>query len=147
EQALRDTTARLQGILEYSPLLIIEIDVEGNCLQLNRAACDVLDVEADDIRGMHLSDFVTPDDTAQHMAHVAEVVDMRSPITVEDSFMVGDVERHFSTVMFPLFDEEQRISSVAGITKDITAQVRARQDRDKLEGQLRQAQKMEAVGR
>ncbi len=45
-----------------------------------------------------------------------------------------------------LFDENDRPRGVLGVTRDISARKRAELDRERLERQLRQAQKMEAIG-
>ena len=47
----------------------------------------------------------------------------------------------------PLIDEHGRLVGYQGAARDITDQIRAEEQRERLEGQLQQAQKMEAIGR
>jgi signal transduction histidine kinase/FixJ family two-component response regulator len=48
---------------------------------------------------------------------------------------------------FPIRDKDGNVTGVIEYVKDITERVRAEQEREKLQGQLVQAQKMESVGR
>mgnify|MGYP000906760245 FL=1 len=53
---------------------------------------------------------------------------------------------HVSLSINPLRDAQGRITRVAGIARDISAQAQREQERESMRAQLRQAQKMEAVG-
>ena len=46
----------------------------------------------------------------------------------------------------PIFDSEKRVEGVITVVQDITAERRATEDKARLEEQLRQSQKMEAIG-
>lgn len=46
----------------------------------------------------------------------------------------------------PIFDNEKRIEGVIAIVQDITAEKRAEEEKTRMKEQLRQAQKMEAIG-
>ena len=47
----------------------------------------------------------------------------------------------------PLRDDEGRVVGIVGMGRDITARKRAEEEKDRLQAQLLQAQKMEAIGR
>jgi signal transduction histidine kinase/ActR/RegA family two-component response regulator len=56
---------------------------------------------------------------------------------------------HFQTVLTPVCDEQGAVRRIVGVTRDITEQTRAAEaerTRAELEAQLRQAQKLEALG-
>jgi len=54
---------------------------------------------------------------------------------------------YFSATMRPIRDEDGKVVKLAGTVQDITERKRAEMEREKLQTQLLQAQKMEAVGR
>jgi len=60
-----------------------------------------------------------------------------------NEFLISD--RWFNVTVDPIFDVERNITSAVHILSDITERKRAEEERDKLEFQLRQTQKMEAI--
>ena len=126
EEALRATTGRLQGILDNSPLLISEIDKDGRYLVVNRAACAVLGGEPSELAGKHFQDLVPPPIAEIFASRIQQVCDTRHPIAVNDRVMgADDIERVYHSVLFPLFDADGGVSSLAGIAQDITERMQA----------------------
>lgn len=147
EQELRDLSARLQGILDFSPLLISELDLEGRYLIANDAVCRFLGQEPGTLVGKYISDLIPGPLVDLFMSRIRKVQQDGKPLVVEDSFEDGETTPHFSTMLFPLFDEEGKVTSVGGIAQEVTDRKRAEVEREKLEAQLRQVQKMDAIGR
>ena len=147
EAVLQETSARLHGVLDHSPLLIGLLDLEGRFILANRSLAAVLDRDVRDIEGRLLTELVAPPQAAEFAARLAEVRDSRAPLAVRDEVDVGADRRAYSSVLFPLFGSDGQVMSVGSIALDITSQVRAEAERGRLEVQLIQAQKMEAVGR
>ena len=147
EQELRDLSARLQGILDFSPLLISEMDMEGRYLIANDAVCRFLRQEPGTLVGKCLSDLLPESMEQSFLSRIGKVQQVGRPMVVEDSFAVGEETRHFSTMLFPLFDVDGKVTSVGGIAQEVTDRKLAEVEREKLEAQLRQVQKMDAIGR
>ncbi|MBI2421820.1 MAG: PAS domain S-box protein [Candidatus Hydrogenedentes bacterium] len=145
--SLHAITNRLQGILDHSPLLITEIDLEGQYLLVNKAACEILGVEQSRLVGHRYGEFLDPGTTAHFQNRIQLVCATGMPQPVEDSFTVGGVTRIFSSVLFPLRNENREITSIGGIAADITEARQAEARREVLEEQLRQSQKLESIGR
>jgi signal transduction histidine kinase/CheY-like chemotaxis protein len=79
--------------------------------------------------------------TAQRRERIREVVESKSGTQFEESFTTRDGElRHFRRYSTPIFDEHGEVRHVLGYGLDITVQRR-------VEEQLMQSQKMDAVGR
>lgn len=147
EAVLQETSARLHGVLDHSPLLIGLLDLEGRYILANRSLAAALGREVHDVEGCLLDELVAPQQAAEFAASLAEIRASRAPLTVRDELDAGDDRRAYSTVLFPLFDADGQVTSIGSIALDITSQVRTEAERGRLEAQLIQAQKMEAVGR
>jgi signal transduction histidine kinase/ABC-type amino acid transport substrate-binding protein/CheY-like chemotaxis protein len=83
-------------------------------------------------------------DSGDHRDRVKEVVSSGSIASGEATTPDG---RYLEYRLVPLSDSSGNTSGVLGILRDKTTQKRAEEDRLKLEEKLRQAQKMEGVGR
>lgn len=147
EEKTRDIAAHLQGLLDNSPLYISEFDLDGRYLLISRTVCELLGRETDEIVGRTLHEMIGSKIAERYLQLGMEVAESREPLNFKDRFPVENLERHFSTILFPLFGPKGEVTSIGSITRDITQQERHAQEREKLEVQLRQAQKMEAVGR
>ncbi len=147
EAGLRETSARLHGVLDHSPLMICLLDLEGRYILANRSLAAVLGAEVRDVEGRTLHELLPPQQAEQFAGRLAQVHASHEPLTVRDELDIGDDRRAYSTVLFPLLGAEGQVTSVGSIAQDITDQVRAEAERGRLEAQLLQSQKMEAVGR
>jgi two-component system, cell cycle sensor histidine kinase and response regulator CckA len=147
EERLREVTAQLQGIMDYSPLLISDVDLEGNYRLVNRAICEVFGKEASELIGKSVRELTSPELARQFLSRIETIRQTCEPLVVEDILTIDGVEHVFDTVLFPLFDAENRVTSVGGIAHEITDRRQAEKMRAHLESQLRQSQKLEAVGK
>jgi PAS domain S-box-containing protein len=130
---LRDLTreyqaeAWAQSILDHTIDGIISTDYKGTITSFNRAAEDAFGYDALEVLGQHISVLVpssTPDDIGERREKVAVRKNgTQFPVDVAVSSFDYDEERH-----------------VIAVARDIS-------DRRKLEAELRQAQKMESIGR
>jgi two-component system, cell cycle sensor histidine kinase and response regulator CckA len=91
-------------------------------------------------------DAVHPDDRPAVREALSDQV--RGESSVEYRVVRPDGEvRWISDRAFPVHDAEGEVIRVVGVARDVTEQRRAEQERELLERQLRQAQRLEAVGR
>lgn len=141
-------TNRLQGFLHYSPLLISEIDLDGRYLIANRATCEFLGQTPDKVIGTRMSDHLPAETLRILQERIDRIRRDGIPVIAEDVLPTPEGElRHFNTVLFPLYDANGQLSSIGGVSQDVTAAHHAAAERAAMEERLQQAQKMEAVGR
>ncbi|MGF1625658.1 MAG: MASE1 domain-containing protein, partial [Alphaproteobacteria bacterium] len=132
--------ARLQALLDYSPMAIAVRDFDGRYLTVNRRFCEWYgDVDTAGGRTTIHDVFAKP--VADEMAAFARrIIAERQPIQHEFEVVLRDGEQHrISVVSFPILDHAGVVTAIGGIGFDVT-------DARRAEDQLRQAQKMEAVG-
>jgi PAS domain S-box-containing protein len=135
-------------IVESTNEGIVALDGEGNCTSMNRAALEMLKLDdSSQARGQHVHDLlhggghdrrdcplVAPSETATG-ARREEVLQGRDGATFP-------AECSFS----PILDEGGVHGTVLTFV-DVSLRKRAEDERGELEAQLRQSQKMEAIGR
>jgi len=119
-EAMRKTSQELNAILDHSPLLIIEIDLEGTILLINQAVALFYNKKPENLEGVQIYELL-PDDAAISLSEsVSEIISTGAPIAREDRLETPIGERVFLSTVFPLFDSTGQISSIGSITRDIT---------------------------
>ena len=136
EEKVRESEARLRVLVEQLPAVLWTVDKDLRFTSALGAGLARLGLKPNQIVGMSLLDyFETADQTflpiAAHRRSVAG-----EPMTFHVEWKSGSYACHVE----PLRDAEGQVSGAICMSLDIT-------DRKQLEEQLRQAQKMEAVGR
>ncbi len=111
---------RLQAMLNNSPSLISELDLNGRYLQANPAHAAVLGLEPSELTGCCLGEVFPSNVGKDFLQRIAQTRATRKPVSAEDSIQVGKHELHLITTFFPLFDLSGQIGSIGAISHDIT---------------------------
>jgi two-component system, cell cycle sensor histidine kinase and response regulator CckA len=141
KEALRNSERRFRSLSENAPVIIFALDTDGAVTYLNPAWEKILGHKRNDLIGQPFVDQVTDknewiraDAIAQLIAGHKTVVDLN--IAIQDK--IGN-PRLFNTSVAANTDTEGRVTGIIGLAKDIT-------EERKLQRQLFQSQKMEAIG-
>ncbi|HET7585193.1 MAG TPA: response regulator [Gemmatimonadaceae bacterium] len=140
EDELQQMQQLLHAMFDASPLPIIVLSPQLTVRLWNRAAEHIFGWSADEVIGMRIP-IVAPEDEL-------EFTQITRRILNGDSITGIDVRRRrrdgtsldIRLSAAPLYDTEGRVGALLGVYEDIT-------ERRRIEEHLRQAQKMEAVGR
>ena len=141
EQALRASEERFRKILETSGEGIVTRDTEGYITFTNERFARMLGYTAAELIGKHVREIITPDHVPLQRASEERRQQTRAPETLEIRFTRknGSIMEAVLSVN-PTFDEQDNYTGALAMITDVT-------ERRRLEQQLRQSQKMEAVGR
>jgi len=148
EEALRDSEARFRTAFENASVGITLVGLDGIYLEVNPAMARMTGYSPAGLIGKPVAHFTHPEDLGRRSEFVSDLIEGRI-----DS---GEQERRFihrnGSVVWTLIwasvqrDQKGRPMYFISLVQDITARKTADEDKRKLESQLLQAQKMEAIG-
>ena len=150
EHALVESEQRFRDLVSGIEVIVWEADAELNFSFISKRAEDILGypVERWLSEPGFLAPFFHPDD--REMVQAADRAAKLSGEDYELEYRVLAADGRavwFREIVRVEVDADGRAAKLRGVMVDITAQKRAEEERAGLEQQLRQAQKMEAVGR
>jgi PAS domain S-box-containing protein len=148
EEALRETNETLRTLIQASPLGISVIDGEERVRIWNPAAESIFGWKAHEILGHPLPTLGLPAQGEELPALIRRVFQGHSVTGMEFPGRRKDGSTvELSVSMAPLRDARGQISGAMAVVADVSERRAADLQRIHLEDQLRQSQKMEAVGR
>lgn len=147
EDALLASVQKLALHVEQTPLAVIGWDVDFRVTEWNPAAEKIFGYTQAEAMGQHAT-FIVPEAVRESTDEVmANLLTTEGGNRSDNENVTRDGElvvcEWYNT---PLVDANGRVIGVASLALDITDRKQAEEEREVLEQQLRQAQKMEAVG-
>ena len=150
EEALRESKALVESVVENVPLMIfLEEAIDLRFVMFNRAGEELLGYDRASLLGKNNLDLFPPEQAAHFMAKDREVLDGAAgmlDIPEEPILTAKKGLRLLHTRKVCIRGEDGNTKYLLGISEDITERKRAEENRLALEAQLRQSQKMEAIG-
>ncbi|EGY24754.1 sensory box protein [Desulfovibrio sp. A2] len=135
QQSLRESEANLRALLNAPRLSAFLLDPSGRVLACNATGAGRLGTTPDAMLGRTLEEYIPEELHRRRSDALASVVATATPATFRDTRGI----HIFDHSLYPIADESGRVHRVAWLAEDVAHEVA-------LERQLRQAQKMEAVG-
>lgn len=128
ELALAQTTAQLESFITNTPALVTFIDSNSTYIKVNQAVADQFGLQAEDMAGKPLDQFIPADVVPVFMERVQRVIASQTPLTVEDRLVLPSGEKVFSTILFPIAAKtSDHPSAIGAIATDISPMVEAQQ--------------------
>jgi PAS domain S-box-containing protein len=125
KKALQTSQARLEAILENSPMVVFLKDKNGRYLQVNRQFERQFGVPRDRIAGRTDQELFPRAQAAQFREHDRMVLRDGVPLEFEETATYRDGVHVSIVSKFPLRDDRGKIYGMCGIATDITARKRA----------------------
>jgi PAS domain S-box-containing protein len=134
QQALEESRAQLQAILDYIPAIVFMKDIEGRYLVINRWYESLLKLREPDVRGKTPHEILPRDVADQFVAAHQQVIQTQSVQTFEQQIPCDGGKITVLSTQFPILDRAGQMTALGGVSLDIT-------DRKKAEQALRESER------
>jgi two-component system cell cycle sensor histidine kinase/response regulator CckA len=145
EETIRRSEERFRALFEHAADAIFIGDSDGRLIEANRAAAESLGYSHDELVNMRVADLNTPEAAALVPERMAALAEQRS-LAFETTHMRKDGSPMAVELSVAVIDVAGS-QAFLGIARDLSERKRAEAERTLLEEELRQAQKMESIGR
>jgi PAS domain S-box-containing protein len=139
-EALSENRRLLQSVIDASTAVIYVKDLEGRYLLINNQFERLFHVDKSEILGKSDYDIFSKEASELFSINDRKALAAGRAVEFEETARGVEGPREYISIKAPLFDISGRPYATCGISTDIT-------DRKRVEDQLRQSQKMEAIGR
>ena len=141
EEEIRQSQQKLSIHFEHTPLAVVEWDLEHRVTAWNPSAERIFGYTRQEAISQHAS-FIVPPEFRQHVDGIGQNLlnQTGGARSTNDNITKNGDRISCEWYNTPLVDDSGRVLGVASLVQDVTERVA-------LEQQLRQSQKMEAVGR
>jgi PAS domain S-box-containing protein len=140
EAALRESNTLLRAVTEGTTDAVYVKDRDGHYLTVNPALARLVGRPAEEVVGKTDAELLHPESAREVREHDHRIMELGQAQTYEQVVTAAGATRTLLVTKGPYRDAEGQVAGVFGIARDVS-------ERKALEGQLREAQKMEAVGR
>ena len=140
EEKLRESEERYRELFENANDIVYTHDMSGDFTSLNRMGEEISGYTREEILKMNITQIVAPEHLDRARQMVADATSWLGATTCELEIVNRNHERVMLEVSPRLVWQKRKPVAVQGIARDITG-------RKQMEDQLRQAQKIEAIGK
>ena len=147
EEALLESEERYRALFERSLESVYLCDFEGNFIDANDVALELLGYSKDGIKSLNFVSLLDKDQLPLAAETVEEILKTGSQKDVaEYKLRRKDGEHVYVESMGAIIYRDGKPFAIQGIARDITERKQSEEQKHKLEALLQQSQKMEAVG-
>jgi PAS domain S-box-containing protein len=146
EEALRESEERYRELFENANDIVYTHDLAGHFTSLNRAGERITGYTRDEILTMGVAQIVAPEYRERARQMIVHKVDERDVTVYELEIVAKDGHRVTLEVSTRLIYQSDRPVGVQGIARDITERKQAEKEKEQLQRQLAQVQRLEALG-
>lgn len=138
-EGLRRSEERFRLLFENTGTAVIYLDVNGTMILLNKQAAKCLNGKPEDFAGKYAYDLL-PSHSGLIKDRFRKILESGKGMERENLLQLPIGERWFRSSLQPVRDTDGKIIGIQVLSRDIT-------DHKKMEDQLRQSEKMQAIGR
>ena len=147
EEELRENEERYRTVVEDMPAMICRFRCDGTLTFVNSAYCNCFNKKKEELIGQNFFQFIFKEDQNKVKNHLMSLDQKRPTITYEHQVIApGEEIRWQQWTDRALFDDQNHLVEYQSIGRDITEEKLAHQEKTKLEAQLQQAHKLQAIG-
>ena len=146
EEALRESETRFRELFHSISDLVYTQDLDGRLLSMNPALCEAFGYDEEELVGRRVSDFMEPKFVEAFEGEYLAKLKKEGRHEGTSIYFTKEGERIYleyrSSMVYPKEGEPY----ISGTGRDVTARILSETEKKKLQDQLSQARKMEAIG-
>ncbi len=147
KKELSESEEKHRTILETIEDGYFEVDLSGNMLFFNDALCKILGYSKDELSGINFKQYMDEENASEVFKGFNLVYRTEKPFKAIDWALIRkDGSKCYVEASVSLKIEKGQPIGFQGIARDVTERKKSEEEKAKLEHQLRQAQKLEALG-
>ncbi|MBI3799147.1 MAG: PAS domain S-box protein [Deltaproteobacteria bacterium] len=146
EEALRESEQRYRGLVESQQDLIVRVDPQGRFTFVNDAYGKKFAKQREELIGKTFMPLVHEDDLAATFAVMKGLEVPPYRVSLEQRALTAEGWRWLAWEDYAIRDEHGQTLEIQAVGRDITDRKQAQAEREKLQEQLFQARKLEALG-
>lgn len=121
EEALKESRSHLETIIQIEPECVKILDSRGKLIQINPAGLSMLEADTLEIAQMYsITDFLLPEHRAAFLALHKKVMGGENGSLTFEMIGLKGTHRWLETHATPMYDAEGNITSLLGVTRDVT---------------------------
>lgn len=144
--ALRERDERYRSLFDNIRDFVYTHDLEGRFLTINRLAAQTIGYTPQELIGLPISDLMLSEHRRAFFEEYLPQIKAQGFFNGVTQYLAKNGEKHYIEYRSLMVKQKGQQPYVSGIGRDITDRILSRGEVKKLEQQLQQAQKMEAVG-
>jgi len=142
EEKLRKNVAWFKALFNATSDSVILVRPDGTILDLNENAARRRTLCAGEMRGQNIFDFLPGESVEMRRKAIDRILEERRLVQYDDA----REEKFYRVRLFPILDNQGEVIQVASFSRDVTETKKTEEEKKKLQAQLIQSQKMEAIG-
>ncbi|WP_084456436.1 hybrid sensor histidine kinase/response regulator [Desulfogranum mediterraneum] len=145
-ERLRRSEERYRSLFNNARDMIHIIDPNQRIIDVNSRELEIMGYQREEYLGLSLKELIHPDHQDEASPAIAAVMAGRGVDSFETALITRQGKKVFVEVSASPYLEEGSVVSVRAIMRDVSERKATEEARAKIEAQLRQSQKMEAIG-
>ncbi|MDH5231636.1 MAG: PAS domain S-box protein [Gammaproteobacteria bacterium] len=121
-ESFEHSTHLLKQMLKNASSMVYVRDHEGSFHFVNREFATAFGLKEKQILGRSIYEVFSPELAQTLIENDRRIFISKKPMEFEERIEMDGLEHTFSTIKFPLFDDQKQVYAVCGIATDITAQ-------------------------
>ena len=146
EEALKESEEKYRLLVEHQTDLLVKVDREGRFQFVSPSYCRMFDKTEEELLGKTFMPLVHPDDQKSTAKEMEKLYYPPHTAYIEQRAKTKEGWKWFAWLDTAVLDEKGDVTEIIGLGRDISDKKQAEIEKERLQSQLQQSQKMEAVG-